>query len=116
MAFAIFLFMPFNKEGEWVTLNPLDTYRDFVKRSQTSSGSGGAAWNSAARNRLHDAATRFVMERDGILSTEDNFYMTREIIGRELEENFDHAERSGLISRSFLVPDKGSELYKRYGD
>lgn len=108
--------MPFNKEGEWVNLDPLETYRDFVKKAEVNRGGGGAAWTAEARNRLHDEATRFVMERDGIPLTEEAFYNTREEIGRVLETNYDHAERSGFIKRGLLPQDPGHKPYKHPGD
>lgn len=88
--------MPFNKDGEWQNLDPLATYEDFVKKSETNPGGGSDAWTSGHRNELHNQATRYVMERDGIKNTEENFKKTREEIARRLEEDYDYNERNHL--------------------
>lgn len=109
--------MPFNEQGEWVTLNPYDEYRSKVIRSKEQPGAGGWLWNSELRKRLHDEATLYVMEQEGIADTAENFARIRARITREIEEDYDVSERNGFVKTEVNtdLPQQDS-CYKRSGD
>ena len=111
-------YVPFNERGEWVTLNPLQEYRARVLKSKEQPGSGGPIWTSRLRNEMHDNATLFVMEQEGIANTPKNFTMIRERIAEEVEEDYDASERDGFIKPQLLdaLDEKPPAPYKRSGD
>lgn len=112
--------MPFNERGEWVDMNPLDTYNQLVKKSMEQPGSGGYAWSSSYRNKLHNNATLFVMNIEGIPFTPENFARVRERIGREVEEFYNIDKENGFVNELALPPLQVqlaiSSSYKRIGD
>ena len=111
--------MAFNEQGEWVDLNPYEEYQQKVIKSKEQPGQGGMIWTAELRNRLHDAATRFIMIREGIEDTQENFFVTRERISREIEEAYDCDERNGFLKPSIYNPQEdisSSPFYKHNGD
>lgn len=109
--------MPFNEKGEWVNLNPYEEYKHKVIISREQPGSGGIMWTSEHRNMLHDEATFYLMEQEGIPLNPENFLRFRERISRELDQNYDFAERSGIVKEPLSPPQRPQSLfYNHIGD
>lgn len=108
--------MPFNEKGEWVNLNPVEIYKHIVKSSELNPGSGGRVWSEEVRTKYHDEAALYLMALEGIENTPENLHQMREKITREMDEEYDIAERDGL--RKFLIPEQrpSSGCYKWIGD
>lgn len=112
--------MPFNKEGEWISISPLELYRDRVFKSKANPGGGGMLWNEEERHKIHNHATFFVLTQRGLEPTRENFDMVRAEIGREVEEDYDISEREGhetpLLPPQYLHEAREQRFYRLVGD
>lgn len=108
--------MAFNEKGQWVELDPYEEYRHKVTISKENPGAGSIIWTTEYRNRLHDEATYFIMRREGISFSPENFLKTRERLGREIEEAWDAGERGGFLKEKIPPQISNSPFYKHVGD
>ena len=112
--------MPFNEQGDWVTVDPLELYKSRVYKSKSNPGGGGRLWNEDERHKLHNDATFYVLKQRGIDPTRENFDKMREEIGREVEDEYDMSEREGhevpLLPPQYSHELRSRTFYKLEGD
>lgn len=88
--------MPFNKEGDWINCNPIGIYLNLVRKSISAPGTGGPAWTSEYRKKLHDAAARFHLDTNNIPFSENNFLEARRYIESLLTDSHTSDEHNGF--------------------
>lgn len=114
--------MPF-VEGEWINLNPYEEYKSKVIRSLLEPGSGGLVWNSVYRQKLHDDAAVYLLQRDGLSVTRESIQRARttveRLVAEEYQEYADHNTKNGFsepIASLQSAYHCGISCYRQMGD